>query len=424
MSKHILCGFGFGPIGAGLFAREAFKSGNFSRLVVADIDAELVEAVRANNGGYYVNVAGADGIELVKVDGLELLNPKLEPDRHKLFEVLKQSTEIVTALPSVNFYDAGSGDSVADVTARALSAHGAEATIIYTAENNNRAAEILEQAVSARTAKPLHRPVQFLNTVIARMSRVVTGPAEIARLQLTPIAPGIERAFLVEQFNRILVTKTTLKGFRPGIDSFVEKDDLLPFAQAKLYGHNTIHALLGFVGAVKGYEKLSRVASDEAMMEMGRKAFLNESGAALAKKYGYLGDELFTDRPFDAYAEDLLRRITNPYLADTTARASRDVVRKLGMNDRIFGTMRLALKYGIEPVNLAVGALAGIELLLRQADDYGLDAELRFGDWHRLDAQKIEGILDWIWAAQDTDSSRDIIKCVADARRHLGGIVD
>ena len=111
-------------------------------------------------------------------------------------------------------------------------------------------------------------------------------------------------------------------------------------------------------------------------------------------------------------------------MADTTARASRDVVRKLGINDRIFGTMRLALKYGIEPVNLAVGALAGIELLLRQADDYGLDAELRFGDWHRLDARKIEGILDWIWAGQDTDSSRDIIKCVADARRHLGEIVD
>ena len=57
MNKHIFVGFGFGPIQAGLFLREAYKSGNFDRLIVAEIDQKLVDAVRKNNGSYCVNVA-------------------------------------------------------------------------------------------------------------------------------------------------------------------------------------------------------------------------------------------------------------------------------------------------------------------------------------------------------------------------------
>lgn len=63
MTEHIFTGFGFGPIQGGLFAKEAFQSGNFTRIVAAEVDDQLVDAVRANNGSYYVNVAKADGID-------------------------------------------------------------------------------------------------------------------------------------------------------------------------------------------------------------------------------------------------------------------------------------------------------------------------------------------------------------------------
>jgi len=48
MAEHIFTGFGFGPIQAGLFVKEAFQSGNFARIVAAEIDTELVGAVRTN----------------------------------------------------------------------------------------------------------------------------------------------------------------------------------------------------------------------------------------------------------------------------------------------------------------------------------------------------------------------------------------
>ena len=104
MAEHVFTGFGFGPIQGGLFAKEAFQSGNFKRIVVAEIDADLVDAVRTNKASYYVNVAKADGIELLQIDNVELLNPNISADRQSLLDVLTQSTEIITSLPSVSFY--------------------------------------------------------------------------------------------------------------------------------------------------------------------------------------------------------------------------------------------------------------------------------------------------------------------------------
>jgi mannitol-1-phosphate 5-dehydrogenase len=420
MAEHIFTGFGFGPIQGGLFVKEAFQSGNFTRIVAAEIDAELVDAVRANNGSYYINVAKANGIEVLKIDNVELFNPNVAGDNQILLEVLAESTEITTCLPSVDFYDSG---GVTSLIADGLKNSKAEATIIYTAENNNHAAEILEKAVAKKIGALPEKRVQFLNTVIGKMSRVVTEPAEITELKLKAIAPGIKRAFLVEEFNRILVSRMQIADFKPGIEVFIEKDDLLAFEEAKLYGHNAIHSLLGFLGAVRGYTGMTELKKDQAIMQIGRAAFLQECGAALIKKNAHLRDELFTEADFKNYAEDLLERMTNPYLADTVARTGRDAVRKLGINDRIFGTMALALEHGIEPNNMALGAMAGIAVLLDKAEENNLPADLRLGDWRNLDDAKIEKIINWLWTGQKSNYAGQLIKYVRNAKKRLATFI-
>jgi len=456
-----------------LFAKEAFESGNFARIAVAEIDAALVDAVRANNGSYYVNVARRGegvsplspesvslsvlskgkmpsshkgkmpsshkgkmpsprkGIETVKIEGVELLNPNVAADKQVLLEVLAQSTEIVTCLPSVTFYEAGGANSVVSLIAAGLESSRAQATIIYTAENNNHAAEILEDAVICRNRclagkiegeTPSPR-VQFLNTVIGKMSRVVSDPAEIAALKLEPIAPGLDRAFLVEQFNRILVTRTQIADFKPGIEVLVEKDDLLPFEEAKLYGHNAIHSLLGFIGALKGYTTMDELKGDAALMRVGRDAFLQESGAALIKKYGHLGDELFSEAGFTAYAEDLLERMTNPHLGDTIARVVRDVPRKLEPDGRIFGTMQLALDHGIDPRNMALGALAGIAELLKSAESGSLPEDFRLGSWHALDEVTTGAVINWLSAGREFRHTNQIVKCIYGSKEALERLI-
>jgi len=417
---HVFTGFGFGPIQGGLFVKEAFQSGHFARIAVAEIDSELVAAVRANRGSYYINVAKTDVIETLKIDGVELLNPNVPADRDALLDVLKQSTEIVTSLPSVKFYESGGKNSIASIIGEGLR----KDTILYAAENNNHAAEILQKAVAAGARGSQHKKVQFLNTVIGKMSRVVTDPGEIAELELKTITPGLARAFLVEKFNRILVSRTTIPGFHPGIEVFIEKDDLLPFEEAKLYGHNAIHSLLGFIGAVKGATSMTELKDDKAVMEIGRAAFLQESGAALIKKYTHLGDELFTEAGYRDYAEDLIERMTNPYLGDTVARVTRDIRRKLELDGRIFGTMQLALEHGIEPHHMALGAMAGIAVLLKNAEENDLSTDLRLSDWRQLDEDKIVRILDWLWEGEACQLAPQLIRCVQNAKERLETLVD
>jgi len=395
MAGHVFTGFGFGPIQSGLFVNEAFSSGNFSRIVIAEINRILVDAVRTNNGCYYINVARSDGIKTVRIDGIEIYNPAVEQDRKVLIEALSKSTEIVTSLPSVSFYDAGS-NSVASLVAQGLQNSTAGATIVYTAENNNRAAEILEEKVNSKLTKKINHSVQYLNTVIGKMSQVVNDSGEIAEKKLKTIVPGIDRAFLVEEFNKILVTKCKIENFKPGIEVFLEKEDLLPFEEAKLYGHNAIHALLAYLGAYKGYKKMAELREDKGVMRIARDAFIKESGAALIKKYAYLNQELFTEQGYRTYAEDLLERMTNPYLDDTIERAARDPQRKLGLNDRIFGTMQLALEQGIEPVNMARGAAAGIVYLAKQ---------------EKLNSQKdFKNILAQLWRDSNSRFKSELIR--------------
>jgi len=419
MTEHTFAGFGFGPIQAGLFAKEAFQSGNFRRIAVAEIDQALVDAVRDNTGTYYVNVATAHSIETVRIDGVELLNPACPEHRSRLQTALAEATEIATSLPSVDFYTTGQSNSVAALIAEALRNRKADGTIIYAAENNNHAAEVLQKAVTDTLGASRPERVQFLNTVIGKMSRVVTDPQEIAQLDLAPIVPGLDRAFLVEEFNHILATQASIPDFAPGIEVFIEKSDLLPFEEAKLYGHNAIHALLAFLGSLRGHVGMTDLKTDETLMGIAREAFLHESGDALIRKYADLKDDLFTEPGYRDFAEDLLTRMTNPHLADTVARAGRDIVRKLGATDRIFGTMSVALEYGIEPKNMALGAMAGVALLVQDAELHDLPNELRGLDWRTASPDQLSVLLRWLWRGQTPPFSHDLLQFTHAAQDRL-----
>ena len=90
-------------------------------------------------------------------------------------------------------------------------------------------------------------------------------------------------------------------------------------------------------------------------MARARRAFIDESGAALCKKWSGV-DALFAPDGFAAYAGDLLERMVNPFLTDRVDRVCRDLDRKLGWDDRLIGTMRLCLSQQVSPNVFAQGA--------------------------------------------------------------------
>jgi hypothetical protein len=101
-------GFGFGAIQAGLFLYEAFRSGNFRRLMVAEVMPKAVMALRQSAGQYAVNVAYYDRVEAVEIGPVEIANPEDECDRELLAAAVAEAAEIATALPSVAYYTSDS----------------------------------------------------------------------------------------------------------------------------------------------------------------------------------------------------------------------------------------------------------------------------------------------------------------------------
>lgn len=372
-NSRTFVGFGFGAIQAGLCLYEAFKTGRFARLVVAEVMPEAVAALKRNGGRYGLNVATGAGIRRETVTGIEILNPNDEHDRARLIDAIATADELATALPSVKFYGTGGAASIVDLLTAgwALRARsgGARPAVLYTAENHNHAAEILGEALlPALGGNAALNPVQnlqLLNTVIGKMSGTVSDPGQIREQNLIPITPSSDRCFLVEEFNRILITRIRLPGFQRGIDVFAEKDELLPFEEAKLYGHNATHALLGYLARRRGLAFISDAARHPDLLDIAREAFVNESGAALCRKYAGL-DPLFTPAGYRAYVEDLLARMVNPHLRDAVERVIRDPQRKLGWDDRLIGTMRLVLGFGGQPRRYALGAAAARQQLNRE----------------------------------------------------------
>ena len=96
------------------------------------------------------------------------------------------------------------------------------------------------------------------------------------------------------------------------------------------------------------------------LMAISRATFLEECGAGLRKKHAD-ADPLFSEAGWMGYADDLLVRMTNPFLRDAVARVIRDPARKLGWDDRLIGAMRLALAADVIPVRLASGARAAMK---------------------------------------------------------------
>ncbi len=352
--EHTCVGFGFGPIQAGLFLLEAFRSGNFRRLVVAEINPLIVGELRRADGFYAVNIAHPDHIEAEHVGPVEVLNPNDPADRSALIDAVAEADELATALPSVACYATDDLGSPHRVLAEGLGRASGPA-VVYAAENRTDAAQVLRHRVEART-EPLGGQVQFLNTVIGKMSGRISRPRARG---LAPLTPHSNHAFLVESFNRILIDAIRLPDFVRGITSFEERADLRPFEEAKLFGHNATHALAGYLSALTGLEQMADLPQVPGMMPFLRDAFVHESGAALVQAHRG-ADPLFTPDGFREYADDLLRRMTNPLLLDTVRRVVRDPERKLGWDDRLVGTMRLALSRGIEPARYAAGAAAAL----------------------------------------------------------------
>lgn len=418
-THHTYVGFGFGAIQPGLLLYEAFRAHAFDRYVVAEILPDLVTTMRRTGGMYTLNLAGTAGVRQVQLGPVELVDVAHEDDREILMNAIAEAHEIGTAITTFNQYVMDIPGSLHLMLAEGLLRKvkgGGPPAVVYSAENNNHAAEMLKDAVMneipPEKRDAVNTNVQFLNTVVSKMCGLISDPAVMQEHELTPMWDHgpVMRALLVEDYDLLLINRIALPNYHRGISIFEEKDDLLPFKEAKLFGHNGTHAIAAYIGGFCGATRITQLAEMPAVMTFLREAFLNETGAALCSKYAGL-DPLFTPSGFSEFVDGILQRMVNPYLLDTVARVGRDPRRKLGWEDRLIGAIRLALAHNVKPARYAFGAAAALATL----DTAIVQAP-----------QTLEPILLAIWHPQNVDiastpsrQEMDVITEIAEGMAHF-----
>ncbi len=355
MSKTFI-GIGAGPIQTGIYVAGAAEGG-FDRIVLAEVDPALVAALKQSKT-ITVNTAGKTEITSKTYENIEVLNPNDPADRKELVEIAKTALVFNTALPASRFYP-----FCVEWMREAFDANPDGVRYLYTSENSTTAAHDLHAAMGKD-----YPNTYYLDTVIGKMSKVFLADDGS---NLPVLTPGFGKGHLVEAFNTIY-TSSAPGIENVGIKNLFPKADLVPFEEAKLYGHNANHLLLALLAAQKGCVSMSEAANYPECVEYARQALKEESGAALCKKYAGV-DEYFETANFNAWADELIERMVSPLLSDAIDRVARDLPRKLGWEDRIVGATNLCISQGITPTHL----LHGVSLALR----FSAIETMLEGDW-------------------------------------------
>ncbi len=373
--------FGAGNIGRG-FIGELFSASGLNVTFVDVVDG-LIDAI---------NQRGAYTIELVDNETHELREIRPVRALHSQRDALEAAQAIASADLAATAVGARVLPHIAPLIADGLRQRRRAGCLkplnIIVCENLKNAAQQLREMVfghlDAENRAWAEDHVGFVDTVIGRM---VPPPTEEYRRQ----DPS---RILVEPYRELPVDRAGFVGFPPPVDGIQVCDNFPVYTARKLYIHNCGHAVLAYLGYLRGLEFGYQALVDEKIRPILDEA-LEESVRAIARFYN--ADENW----LRAHVADLMRRFANRALGDTIFRLGRDPMRKLAPNDRLIGPLRLAESSGINPASLCKAVAAGYlfdpaqdplaQELQQQIRQDGLESVIkRISD---IDAQEKYGIL-------------------------------
>ncbi|KAL7268205.1 hypothetical protein RUND412_009182 [Rhizina undulata] len=345
MSRKVALHFGAGNIGRGFIGALLSRAGY--HVIFADVAEKLIQALNEYHeyNIHILDIERANEIETVtNVSGVISTN---EPEMLKLIS----EAEIITTAVG-----AGVLKNVAETLAKGIMARrdsgNSEKFNIIACENLTRASshlrELIESHLPDQEAKKyLHENVGFPNCSVDRIVPPMEGGENI-------LAVG------VENFYEWIVEEPAIRGKTLEIPGMKLTDNLVAYVQRKLFTLNTGHAICAYLGFLKGFPTVSASLRDPWIEDIVRKA-MQESGAALCKKYGFNPEE------HEKYIEKIMNRFRNPYINDDVVRVGREPLRKLAPGDRLVGPVNMAREFGLNHDHLLMGIAAA--LMYKHEDD-------------------------------------------------------
>lgn len=342
--------FGAGSVGRGFLGQVLCGAG--WTVTFLDVDAELVRALRTD--GCYPHLTLGEGAPVRSVVG-----PVTALDARDTAGVVEVLVAAELAATSVG---ARALPAVADSLAAALRVRieeGRPPLNVLLAENLHHCAQVMRGLLADRLPDlPAHVLDANLGLLETSIGRMIPAPEP---------SPGEPTLVAAEPYRLLPYDAAAAIGGPLEVpDLFADLSTPFSFyGDRKLYVHNLGHCVTACLGALAGLPLVWQAIERPEIRYLVRAAMI-ESVVALTDLYQV------PPGPLLDHVDDLLHRFGNQALADTTARVSRDLPRKLAPDDRLLGAYRLARGRGLAARHLSL-AIAAAAVLLESRDGWSAD---------------------------------------------------
>jgi len=216
---------------------------------------------------------------------------------------------------------------------------------------------------------PIDRLVGLVETSIGKMVPIMTGE---------DMEKDILQIF-AEPYNDLILDKKAFKNPIPDVRGLCPKENMKAWVDRKLYIHNLGHAAIAYLGYLydSSFVYVYEALAVEELHKKTRETML-QSAEILTREY----PKEFMEIDLERHVDSLIKRIGNRALGDTIYRIGRDLIRKLGPEDRLVGAIMLGLRHDMD-VDLILYALVS-GFYFRAVDENGnmYERDVEFVDKH------------------------------------------
>jgi len=209
---------------------------------------------------------------------------------------------------------------------------------------NHFIADLLRKELRDEELKNFENLVGLVEASIGRMVPVMTPEMQ----------EGNILRICVEEYGILPVDKDSFKGKIPNVKNLLPYSPFDFYIQRKLYIHNMGHALVAYLGKLKGYTYIWEAINDPTIKLAVRSAMKD---SAYAMSYEHNIDE----KSILEHVEDLIYRFGNKQLGDTINRVGNDTIRKLSNKDRLIGAALLCQRNKVNMTGVCLGIAAAMQ---------------------------------------------------------------
>ena len=356
MKKLVL--FGAGKIGRS-FIGQLFSLSGYE-VVFVDISEPIIEAL--NKRRFYNIIIKGDKEETIKVTNVRGV---LTSDKEKVAGEV--STADIVATSVGNNALSNVIPLIAEGLVKRYKKNRNLPLDIIIAENMRDAAEYFEKEIVKIVGNdyPLKKLIGLVETSIGKMVPIMSKK---------DIDEDILQIF-AESYNNLILDKKSFKNPIPNVKGLSPKDNMKAWVDRKSFIHNLGHAVISYLGYLydRRFIYLYEALAVRKLYEQTRET-MKQALEILMKEYP--GE--FTKEDLENHIDNLLKRFMNKALGDTIYRVGRDLLRKLGPEDRLVGVIKKGLKHNMNVDKILYALVCGF--YFRATDESGamFDRDIEF----------------------------------------------